>query len=111
MRLPHLSVAAFVIASCCTVAAPAHAQINLSPRACQSYAVWSGNLVWASQLGADKEKARADLVARNAKTPANIYALMLNDLDALWSTSAGWEDIMVLVYKDCIARKGLYQTG
>src|SRR5687768_2899276 len=35
----------------------AQATITLSQRGCQTYASWSGNLVWARDLGADKEKA------------------------------------------------------
>jgi hypothetical protein len=72
--------------------------------------VWSGNLVWASQLGADKEKARADLAVYDRKDPASIFALMLRDLDDLWTTSARWEDVIVFVLQDCIGRRGVYDA-
>jgi len=66
----------------------AEANITLSQRACQTYASWSGNLVWARDLGADKEKARAELVLLDAKTPSSIFALMLRNLESLWTTAA-----------------------
>ena len=112
MRLSLLSVATLAVALLGTTAASgANAQIKLSPRGCQTYAAWSGNLVWARDLGADLEKARADLVAHNEKRPSSFYALMLNQLDALWTTSATWEDVTAVVFNDCVARRGLYQTG
>jgi hypothetical protein len=82
--------------------------INLTPAACRSYAAWSGNLVWASDLGADKEKAKADLVARDQKAPSSIFALMLTNLDALWDTSVDWEQVTAVILQDCVKRKGVY---
>src|SRR3954470_19154390 len=77
----------------------AQAQISLSQRGCQSYATWSGNLVWARDLGADKDKARAELVTLDQKTPASIFALMLRNFDSLWTTHADWEAITVVILK------------
>lgn len=71
--------------------------------------MWSGNLVWASDLGADKEKAREQLVALDQKTPSSIYALMLRHLDALWTTTATWEEVTMMVLQDCVARRGTYE--
>ena len=89
----------------------AEASITLSQRGCQTYASWSGNLVWARDLGADKEKARAELVALDKKMPANIYALMLRNLDVLWTTTADWESVTLVILQDCINRRGAYETG
>jgi len=110
--MTHICTLALAIATVASVMIPreAAAQITLSPNGCQTYAVWSGNLVWASDLGADKEKARADLVARDQKTPASIFALMLQNIDALWDTAADWEEVTVALLKDCIARRGTYST-
>lgn len=82
--------------------------INLTPAACRTYAAWSGNLVWASDLGADKEKARADLVSRDQKSPSSIFALMLTNLDALWDTNADWEQVTAVILQDCVKRRGVY---
>lgn len=89
----------------------AEANITLSQRGCQSYASWSGNLVWARDLGADKEKARGELVALDQKTPSSIYALMLRNLESLWTTSANWESVTLLILQDCINRRGMYETA
>ena len=93
-----------------TFAAGEQSAIKLSPQGCQSYAAWSGNLVWASDLGADKEKARADLIASDEKTPFSIFALLLRNLDSLWSTSAKWEQVTVLLLTDCVQRQGIYSA-
>jgi len=89
----------------------AEAQIVLSQRGCQTYASWSGNLVWARDIGADKEKARQELVGLDAKTPSNIYALMLRNLESLWTTSANWESVTLVILQDCINRRGMYEAG
>ena len=106
----NLSVLSLVLIG--VLAFPPHADaVKLSPLDCQSYAMWSGNLVWASDLGAEKEKAREELVALDQKTPSSIYALMLRQLDALWTTSASWEEVTVMVLRDCIARRGAYEPA
>jgi hypothetical protein len=87
------------------------AAITLTQRGCQTYASWSGNLVWARDLGADKEKARAELVTLDEKTPENIYALMLRNLDSLWKTTANWESVTLVILQDCINRRGSYESG
>ena len=87
----------------------AEANITLSQRGCQSYASWSGNLVWARDLGADKERARAELVGLDAKTPSSIYALMLRNLEILWGTTANWEAVTIAILQDCINRRGTYE--
>jgi hypothetical protein len=89
----------------------AEANITLTQRGCQTYASWSGNLVWARDLGADKEKARAELIALDKKTPSNIYALMLRNLDVLWTTTADWESVTLVILQDCINRRGAYESG
>lgn len=101
-----LAVLAFLL-----VPQSAHAQIALSQRGCQSYASWSGNLVWARDLGADKTKAHAELVALDVKTPSSIYALLLRNFDSLWGTSANWEQVTLAVLQDCISRQGRYETA
>ena len=102
---------AFVLTMVCYVSHAADGQLNaisLSAVGCQNYAMWSGNLVWASDLGADKEKARTDLLSRDQKAPHSIFSLILRNLDALWDTSADWEQVTVLVMQDCILRQGIY---
>jgi len=103
-------VAAIALAGA-LVPCAADANITLSQRGCQTYASWSGNLVWARDIGADKEKARAELVTLDKKTPESIYALMLRNLDVLWTTSADWESVTLVLLQDCINRRGAYESG
>jgi hypothetical protein len=100
-----------VLASAWQLAEAQEANISLTPLGCQMYATWSGNLVWASDLDADKEKAKAELVRLDQHTPSSIYALMLRNLDSLWDTNADWEQVTMVVFKDCLARHGMYQSG
>lgn len=103
------SVAALVLSG--FVPDTAQANIRLSQRACQTYASWSGNLVWARDIGADKERARVELLGLDQKTPLTIFALMLRNLDTLWLTTADWESVTVVILQDCINRRGMYETA
>jgi hypothetical protein len=106
------STAAIAIAFTFVALAPssASAQITLSQRGCQAYATWSGNIVWARGLGADKDKTRSELIELDHKTPASIFALMLRNFDSLWSTTADWESVMRVVLQDCVTRRGIYES-
>lgn len=108
-----LAIAAAAVVFVCSAlfSAGADASITLSQRGCQTYASWSGNIVWARGLGADKEKTRAELVMLDKKTPANIFELMLRNLDTLWTTSADWETVTLAILQDCILRRGSYDEG
>ena len=107
--LTTLIAVAFVAAA--FVPRDAEAAITLTQRGCQTYASWSGNIVWARDLGADKEKTRAELLGLDQKTPANIYALMLRNLDTLWTTTANWETVTLVILQDCINRRGMYEES
>ena len=100
-----------VVVAVAVFSPPAEAAINLTQRGCQSYASWSGNIVWARDLGADKEKTRAELVGLDQKTPASIYALMLRNLESLWTTNANWEQVTLVILQDCINRRGQYEDA
>jgi hypothetical protein len=100
-----------VVVSAALSSPTAEAAINLTQRGCQSYASWSGNIVWARDLGADKEKTRSELVGLDQKTPASIYALMLRNLESLWTTNANWEQVTLLILQDCINRRGQYEES
>jgi hypothetical protein len=89
----------------------AQAEIVLTQRGCMVYATWSGDLVWARGLGADKDRARAELVMLDKKQPESIYTLMLREFDPLWATSASREDVTALVLQDCLNRGGHYEDA
>lgn len=87
--------------------APAGA-VTLDQRGCAAYATWSGNLVWARGLGADRDMAHAEIAALDAKEPRSVYRLLLRDFDALWSTAVGWEAVMRETFINCVSREGKY---
>jgi len=89
----------------------AEANIVLTQRGCQTYASWSGNLVWARDLGASKDKAQAELIALDQKTPGSIYALLLRNFEVLWTTEANWELVTSAILQDCVKRRGVYDAG
>ena len=89
----------------------AEAAITLTQRGCQTYASWSGNIVWARDLGASKDKTREELLGLDQKRPANIFALMLRNLDTLWTTTANWETVTLVILQDCINRRGQYEEA
>jgi hypothetical protein len=86
----------------------ADTNIAISFRGCQAYASWCGSLVWASDVGASKERARIELVHLDEKRPFNIYALILKNLDALWETAATPEQASSTILQDCVSRRGMY---
>ena len=100
-----------VVVAAAVFSPASEAAINLTQRGCQSYASWSGNIVWARDLGADKEKTRAELVGLDQKTPASIYALLLRYLESLWTTNAYWEQVTLVILQDCINRRGQYEDA
>jgi hypothetical protein len=89
----------------------AQAEIILTQRGCMVYATWSGDLVWARGLGADKDRARAELVMLDKKQPESIYTLMLREFEPLWATSASREDVTALVLQDCLNRGGHFEDA
>ena len=103
------SVAAVLVLT--AIPTGSEAAITLTQRGCQSYASWSGNIVWARDLGADKDKTKAELVQLDQKTPASIYALMLRNLEMLWTTNANWEQVTLVILQDCINRRGQYEDA
>jgi hypothetical protein len=111
--LPNRAFLAMAAIAVLTTLSPrdAQAEIVLTQRGCMVYATWSGDLVWARGLGADKDRARAELVMLDKKQPESIYTLMLREFEPLWATSASREDVTALVLQDCLNRGGHYEDA
>lgn len=104
-----LAPALLLVLSCdWTGARAADPNVAISLRGCQMYASWSGSLVWASDVGASKEKARLELLELDQKRPLGIFALMLENLDALWETAATPDQASLMILQDCVSRRGRY---
>ena len=104
----HTLAAALALALTLPLAAPA--AIQLDPRGCVAYGVWSRDLVWARGMGASRAKVRASLVElREAEAAdARLYTLLLRDFDRLWASRAPRQSIMESVARDCYLRGGRY---
>ena len=94
--------AALMLASLLAVA------VNLDQQGCLEYAVWSWDLVWAREIGADRELTRASLAEMRAESDSAVFVLLLRDLDVLFDTRASRNDVMQAVARECIARRGKY---
>ena len=90
--------------------APA-AAIQLTSQGCDALAGWSFDVVWARQVGADKEKVRASLVELADRDRRGIMRLLLRDFEMLWATNAAPEIVLQIVQLDCHQRRGKYGEG
>lgn len=94
-------------------AAPA-AAARLDQDGCLAYSVWSRDLIWARDVGADRDKVRESLEAMRAQlrdTQPGAVALMdllLRDLDGLWRTTVARDLVLQFVLRDCLGRRGVY---
>lgn len=102
----HIFIA--VVAWALLVAASLSEAVQLDERGCGIYAVWSANVVWAREVGADKDKVRASVVAENDAEPNPALHLVLRDFEILWATSAPWKMVMMLIHRECFSRRGNY---
>lgn len=84
------------------------AAVELDQQGCLEYAIWSRDLVWAREIGADIELTRASLDEMRAESDSQVFVLLLRDLDKLWATRASRGDVMQAVARDCVSRRGKY---
>lgn len=84
--------------------------VTLDRNACIAYGVWSGDIIWARDVGADREKVRESLVEMrdSGGSMSGVFTLLLRDLDALWATTVRREAVTMIVVRECIARDGRY---
>lgn len=77
---------------------------SLSSGECMSYALWSHDIIWARDVGADKAKVKASLV----DAPGAIMRLVLLRFDSLWSADQPKLVVAEAVYRECMSRGGNY---
>ncbi len=102
---PAVLFAAFILIS------PRADAVQLDAEGCLSYAVWSSDVIWARDAGADREKVRASFKKMQADTDHPIFTLLLRDLNGLWATAADRNTVASVIYKDCLQRRGKYGEG
>ena len=95
------------------------AAVLLDQQGCLEYAVWSRDLVWARDVGADREKVRESLIEMRREANAHVgrdasaagapvFTLLLRDFDAIWVVQATRHVVAQAVYRDCATRRGQY---
>jgi hypothetical protein len=77
---------------------------QLTPQGCMVYAAWSADIVWAREVGADKEKVRASVKAEAEEAAP----LLLRQFDVLWATGMPRGAVAQAVFNECNARRGQY---
>ncbi len=86
--------------------------VQLDEMGCMNYAVWSGDIVWAREVGADKDKVRVFLIEMADQDETGVLRLVLREFEHLWATRADRIAVGQIVLRDCFARRGRYEeTG
>lgn len=106
-RMPMLGRIMLVLGMIAPILGTTHAHAaQLTAQGCQVMAIWGRDLVWARDMGADKEKVRA-WVAANAKTEPVLEPLA-SYFDHIWATTGTGVEMMQALYADCAERRGNY---
>lgn len=100
-------LAAALVAFVILFARPARA-VQLDRMGCLSYAAWSYDVVWAREVGADKEKVRVSLIEMTDSDDSGVLRLVLLDFERLWTTREPRRAVSDGVMRDCAARRGRY---
>lgn len=80
--------------------------VQLTQQDCVEMAVWSRDLVWARDMGADKEKVRRYLKDSQVETP--FFTVILKTYDELWASKSDKVVVMQKTYQECFAKRGNY---
>jgi len=86
-------------------AMPAHA-VQLDVQGCQVMAIWGRDIIWARDMGADREKVRAWVDEQRRESP--FFEVLLPLFGQIWETKAGGVEVMQYLFRDCMARRGQY---
>ena len=90
------------------VSAASAAAIQLNGEGCMAYAVWSRDIIWAREVGADKDKVRVSLIEMADTDESGVLRLVLREFENLWNTYAERGVVGNWVFRDCLARRGRY---
>lgn len=81
---------------------------QLSERSCANLAVISSEVVWAREVGADKELVRLSITDMSNDVQSAVVTIVLKTFENLWATSTNWRDVAQIVMQDCYMRRGFY---
>jgi hypothetical protein len=100
--------ALFVALGCILLQALPARAVQLDQEGCQTMAIWGRDLVWARDMGADRAKVRAYVDKQRKESP--FFVVLLPLFDQIWDTKASGEEVMISLFRDCVARRGGYGT-
>ena len=84
------------------------AAVQLDAHACQVMAIWARDIIWAREMGADRDKVRAFIESQRIESP--IFIVLGPMFKDLWATDAEKTAVMQMIYQDCVRRRGQYGT-
>ena len=90
------------------VSTPARAAIQLDQRGCLELAIWSRDVIWARDMGADKDKVRASVEEMGRDEPSGVFVIVLRQFDALWGTEVPRRAVAQMQYDECARLRGQY---
>lgn len=106
-----IRIFALIVLWCLLTAASLSHAVQLDERGCASYAVWAHDVLWAREVGADKDKVRVSLVEISEAPGGEPVQLILRAFDELWATSIPRQQVLQMIYRDCVQRRGRYGEG
>ena len=84
---------------------------QLDQDVCMNLAIWSRDIIWARDVGADKELVRGSLVEMNKTDPHPVMDLLLRQFEHLWNTRVPRTVVMQMQYQECALLRGDYGRG
>ena len=84
---------------------------QLDQEGCITLAVWSRDIIWAREVGANKELVRGSLVEMNKTDPHPVMVLLLRQFEHLWNTRVPRMIVMEMQYQECARLRGDYGRG
>lgn len=74
---------------------------------CDALALWAADMIWARDMGADKEKIRVYFEKRKDVH----FLVLLRKFDQLWDIrEQTWEEIAESIQNECYGKRGDYGT-
>ena len=87
----------------------ASAAVQLDGQGCMEYAIWSRDLVWARDVGADREKVRASLAEMRVEL-ARLAGVDIGDQQGLVNSILVIGGVVLAIYGRLVAKTRFDQT-
>ena len=81
---------------------------QLNQNGCVAVAVWAHDIVWAKEMGADRERVVGYLRAQAQKEP--VFKILVKRFPKIWDSGADKVVVGEAMYNECISIRGNYGT-